>query len=118
VLDEATAHLDSQAEALIQQALEGAMRGRTSLVIAHRLSTILAADQILVLEGGQIVERGTHAELLAAGGLYARLYETQFRHTSGQSAEEERPHPGPLPEGEGAVTERGPAPSPRGRGPG
>jgi len=81
VLDEATAHLDSQAEALIQQALEGAMQGRTSLVIAHRLSTILAADQILVLDGGQIVERGTHAELLAARGLYARLYETQFRPT-------------------------------------
>jgi ATP-binding cassette subfamily B protein len=79
VLDEATAHLDSQAESLIQQALEVAMRGRTSLVIAHRLSTILAADQILVLDGGQIVERGTHAELLASGGLYARLYETQFR---------------------------------------
>ena len=79
VLDEATAHLDSQSEALIQQALEVAMRGRTSLVIAHRLSTILAADQILVLDGGRIVERGTHAELLAAGGLYARLYETQFR---------------------------------------
>jgi ATP-binding cassette subfamily B protein len=79
VLDEATAHLDSQAEALIQQALDVAMRGRTSLVIAHRLSTILAADQILVLDGGQIVERGTHAELLAADGLYARLYETQFR---------------------------------------
>ena len=55
------------------------MRGRTSLVIAHRLSTILAADQILVLDGGRIVERGTHAELLAAGGLYAGLYETQFR---------------------------------------
>ena len=65
VLDEATAHLDSQSEALIQEALDGVMRGRTSLVIAHRLSTILAADQILVLDGGQIVERGTHAELLA-----------------------------------------------------
>ncbi|MGE3268995.1 MAG: ABC transporter ATP-binding protein [Chloroflexota bacterium] len=81
VLDEATAHLDSQSEALIQQALDGAMQGRTSLVIAHRLSTILAADQILVLEGGQIVEQGSHAELLTANGLYARLYETQFRQS-------------------------------------
>jgi ATP-binding cassette subfamily B protein len=79
VLDEATAHLDSQSEALIQQALDVAMRGRTSLVIAHRLSTILAADLILVLDHGEIVERGTHAELLAQNGLYARLYETQFR---------------------------------------
>ena len=82
VLDEATAHLDSQAEALIQEALEVAMQGRTSLVIAHRLSTILAADQILVVDGGRIAERGTHGELLAAGGLYARLYETQFRPSS------------------------------------
>jgi ATP-binding cassette subfamily B protein len=91
VLDEATAHLDSQAEALIQQALEVAMQGRTSLVIAHRLSTILAADQILVVDGGQIVERGSHAELLLAGGLYARLYETQFRPSPayvGESSQE------------------------------
>jgi ATP-binding cassette subfamily B protein len=79
VLDEATSSLDSQSEALIQQALERIMRGRTSLVIAHRLSTILAADVILVLETGRLVERGTHAELLAKGGLYAALYETQFR---------------------------------------
>jgi len=79
VLDEATSHLDSQNEALIQEALERVMRGRTSLVIAHRLSTILAADQILVLRSGRVVERGTHAELLARGGLYAELYETQFR---------------------------------------
>ncbi len=79
VLDEATSHLDSQSEALIQDALERVMAGRTSLVIAHRLSTILKADQILVLDHGQLVERGTHAELLARGGLYARLYETQFR---------------------------------------
>jgi ATP-binding cassette subfamily B protein len=83
VLDEATAHLDSRSEALIQQALDSAMRGRTSLVIAHRLSTILAADQILVLDGGQIVERGSHADLLAQHGLYARLYETQFRTGAG-----------------------------------
>jgi ATP-binding cassette subfamily B protein len=79
VLDEATSSLDSQSEALIQEALEGIMRGRTSLVIAHRLSTILAADIILVLEAGRLVEQGTHAELLAGGGLYASLYETQFK---------------------------------------
>ena len=79
ILDEATSSLDSQSEALIQQALERILKGRTSLVIAHRLSTILAADLILVLEAGRLVERGTHAELLAKGGLYASLYETQFR---------------------------------------
>jgi ATP-binding cassette subfamily B protein len=79
VLDEATSSLDSQSEALIQEALERIMKNRTSLVIAHRLSTILAADVILVLEAGRLVERGTHAELLAQGGLYASLYETQFR---------------------------------------
>ena len=80
VLDEATSHLDTQSEALIQDALVHIMRGRTSLVIAHRLSTILAADIILVMEKGRLVERGTHEELLALGGLYATLYETQFRH--------------------------------------
>ncbi len=79
VLDEATSHLDSQSEALIQDALEKIMVQRTSIVIAHRLSTILAADQILVMDRGQIVERGTHETLLAQGGLYAQLYETQFR---------------------------------------
>jgi ATP-binding cassette subfamily B protein len=78
VLDEATAHLDSESEAAIQQALSVALRGRTSLVIAHRLSTVRAADQILVVDGGRIVERGTHDELLADGGLYAELYRTQF----------------------------------------
>jgi len=78
VLDEATSSLDSQSEALIQDALERIMKNRTNLVIAHRLSTILAADVILVLEAGRLVERGTHAELLAKGGLYASLYETQF----------------------------------------
>ena len=80
VLDEATSSLDSQSEALIQEALERIMVDRTSLVIAHRLSTILAADTILVLDHGRLVEQGTHAELLARGGLYADLYETQFRH--------------------------------------
>jgi len=79
VLDEATSHLDSQSEALIQDALKTVMAGRTSIVIAHRLSTILAADLILVLDRGQIVEQGRHSELLGRGGLYARLYETQFK---------------------------------------
>ncbi|MCY4063331.1 MAG: ABC transporter transmembrane domain-containing protein [Chloroflexi bacterium] len=78
VLDEATSHLDSQSEALIQDALSQIMRGRTSIVIAHRLSTILAADTILVLDRGAIVEQGSHADLLTKDGLYAKLYETQF----------------------------------------
>ena len=78
VLDEATAHLDSESEAAVQRALKTALTGRTSLVIAHRLSTIREADQILVVDGGRITERGTHAELLAGGGLYADLYRTQF----------------------------------------
>ncbi len=78
VLDEATSHLDSQSEVLIQAALEEAMKERTSIVIAHRLSTILAADMILVMDRGQIVEHGTHEELLARGGRYKELYETQF----------------------------------------
>ena len=82
VLDEATSHLDSQSEALIQDALGHIMRRRTSIVIAHRLSTILAADQILVMDRGTIVERGTHEELLAQKGLYATLYETQFSQQS------------------------------------
>jgi ATP-binding cassette subfamily B protein len=79
ILDEATAHLDAHSEALIQDALEHVMAGRTSFVIAHRLSTVLAADRILVLDEGRIVEQGTHGQLLASGGLYAGLYETQFR---------------------------------------
>ncbi len=79
ILDEATAHLDSESEALIQEALERVMVGRTSLVIAHRLSTIQAADRILVLDGGRLVEQGSHEALLEADGLYARMYRTQFR---------------------------------------
>lgn len=78
VLDEATAHLDSESEVAIQEALKTALSGRTSLVIAHRLSTIREADQILVIDAGQVTERGTHDELLDAGGLYADLYQTQF----------------------------------------
>lgn len=81
VLDEATASLDSESEAAVQQALAEALAGRTSLVIAHRLSTVRAADVILVVEDGRIVERGTHAELLARAGRYAQLYRTQFGHT-------------------------------------
>jgi len=78
ILDEATAHLDSESEVAVQEALVAALAGRTALVIAHRLSTIRAADAILVIEGGRVVERGTHDQLLAAGGRYAELYRTQF----------------------------------------
>ena len=80
VLDEATAHLDSESEAAVQQALDAALAQRTSLVIAHRLSTVRNADKILVLDGGRIVQQGTHDELLVAGGTYADLYRTQFAH--------------------------------------
>jgi ATP-binding cassette subfamily B protein len=78
VLDEATSSLDSESEGLIQDALKRVMAGRTSIVIAHRLSTILAADQILVINRGHIVEHGTHSQLLTANGLYSHLYHTQF----------------------------------------
>ena len=95
ILDEATAHLDSESEAAVQRALSVALTGRTSLVIAHRLSTVRNADQILVLDEGRIVERGRHEELIAAGGLYAELYRTQFAVTDS---------PAP-PGGPGAVAE-------------
>jgi ATP-binding cassette subfamily B protein len=81
ILDEATAHLDSESEAAVQRALSVALTGRTALVIAHRLSTVRDADQILVLDGGRIVEQGRHDDLVAAGGLYAELYRTQFAVT-------------------------------------
>lgn len=81
ILDEATAHLDNTSEAAVQEALGEALVGRTAVVIAHRLSTVRAADQILVVEAGRIVERGTHSELLALGGRYEQLYRTQFQET-------------------------------------
>ena len=86
VLDEATAHLDSESEVAVQRALKTALAGRTSLVIAHRLSTIREADQILVIDHGQVRERGRHEELLAAGGLYAELYHTQFASQEARQA--------------------------------
>jgi ATP-binding cassette subfamily B protein len=85
ILDEATAHLDSESEAAVQRALSVALEGRTALVIAHRLSTIRDADQIIVMDAGKIVERGTHEELVASGGLYAELYHTQFAVTDSPS---------------------------------
>ena len=86
VLDEATAHLDSESEAAVQRALQTALEDRTSIVIAHRLSTVRGADQILVVDDGRIVERGRHEELLAAGGLYAELYHTQFERQAIEEA--------------------------------
>jgi ATP-binding cassette subfamily B protein len=88
VLDEATAHLDSESEVAVQRALKTALAGRTSLVIAHRLSTIREADQILVIDEGRVVERGHHDELLASGGLYAELYRTQFERQAVVELEE------------------------------
>jgi ATP-binding cassette subfamily B protein len=79
ILDEATSHLDSETELLIQQALAVALAGRTSLVIAHRLSTIVAADQILVIDAGRVVEQGRHEDLVDAGGLYGELFRTQYQ---------------------------------------
>ena len=87
VLDEATAHLDSESEGALQRALETALRGRTSLVIAHRLSTVRDADQIIVIDDGRVVERGRHQELVEAGGLYAELYASQFRPRRSESYE-------------------------------
>jgi ABC-type multidrug transport system fused ATPase/permease subunit len=90
ILDEATSSLDSTSELAVQHALSEALAGRTALVIAHRLSTIRAADEILVIEAGRILERGTHLDLLARGGRYAELYNTQFSesHTPPTVAEE------------------------------
>jgi ATP-binding cassette subfamily B protein len=89
VLDEATSHLDTVSERLVQQALDRLLRGRTSLVIAHRLSTVIAADLIVVLDEGRVVDSGTHEELLSRGGLYARLYELQFRGLGDYAADDD-----------------------------
>ncbi|MEO3754760.1 ABC transporter ATP-binding protein [Streptomyces sp. B6B3] len=131
VLDEATAHLDSESEAAIQRALKTALTGRTSLVIAHRLSTIKDADQILVLDKGQIRERGTHEELLELDGLYAELYRTQFANQASKNGangavppHREEPHGEPVhagfggPGGPGMGTGMGPGPGGPGMGPG
>jgi ATP-binding cassette subfamily B protein len=89
VLDEATAHLDAESEVAVQRALDVTLAGRTSIVIAHRLSTVRNADEILVIDHGQIVDRGTHVELLAHSGLYRDLYETQFATQVGRAADAE-----------------------------
>ena len=78
ILDEATSSIDTRTEVLVQDAFEELMKGRTSFIVAHRLSTIKNADQILVMKDGNIIERGTHDELLDRGGFYAKLYESQF----------------------------------------
>ncbi len=111
VLDEATSSLDSQSEALIQAALVPLMQQRTTVVIAHRLSTILAADQILVYDGGHIVERGKHLELLEQGGLYARLYHEQFKAETERLTARVELEPPDLPGG--LVPAETPAPDPR-----
>jgi subfamily B ATP-binding cassette protein MsbA len=91
ILDEATSALDSASERLVQAALDTLMSGRTTIVIAHRLSTIEAADRIVVLDQGRIVETGTHATLLAAGGVYARLHRMQFTNAATEASEEAVP---------------------------
>jgi ABC-type multidrug transport system fused ATPase/permease subunit len=89
ILDEATSNLDTESERLIEDALAKLLVGRTTLIIAHRLSTVQRADRLVVLEHGRIVEEGTHGELLALGGMYARLYQRQFREVVPVLAEQE-----------------------------
>ena len=92
ILDEATSALDTESERIVQKALDHLMVGRTSFVIAHRLSTIFGADQICVVDGGRIVERGTHEELLQQGGLYSALYNIQFKKGEQELSNEEAEH--------------------------
>ena len=111
LLDEATSSLDSESESLIQDGLRSLRHGRTTFVIAHRLSTIRSADQILVLEGGEIVERGTHEELLALNGRYRQLYDKQYQlrsrslHQSGRGLYAGTPEARAPPLGAGRRTE-------------
>jgi ATP-binding cassette, subfamily B, bacterial len=115
VLDEATAHLDSESEAAVQRALKTALAGRTSLVIAHRLSTVREADQILVVDEGQIRERGTHDELMELDGLYAELYRTQFARQTSPDAR--TPVPTGVPDGHGPMAPALGTPPPGAHGP-
>ena len=85
-MDEATSNIDTRTEVLVQRAFENLMRGRTSFVVAHRLSTIRNADEICVIDGGRVAERGTHEELLVLGGFYADLYNSQFAHDNADYA--------------------------------
>jgi subfamily B ATP-binding cassette protein MsbA len=101
LLDEATSSLDTASEQQVQEALSTLMKGRTTLVIAHRLSTIMHADRIYVIDGGRVLEQGTHSELLAKGGLYAELYQTQFAQDGG--GETEMPADAPLKDTEQAA---------------
>jgi len=88
LLDEATSALDTESERQVQAALDELMKGRTTLVIAHRLSTVVDADRIYVIDGGRVAEEGSHGELLAKGGAYARLYQMQFADSDGDDAQE------------------------------